>query len=248
MPSNRTDGVFESKSRDGFETASCAGIDARGIYKRAPLFSVQALKRKHAQQYSASNMQMVNVTPANVTSMAHPKRVLGPLVMVMLFLTGTRAQPPTAGEYQVKAAFLYNFAKFVEWPSSSFPDASAPFRICVFGQDPFGQALLDITHEKIVSGHKLQVDQVVDVALARTCHILFIASSEKVQLKRIFESLQGTDVLTVGDIKGFAELGGIINFVLENDRVRFEVNRRAADRAGLKISSKLLGVAKLVIG
>jgi hypothetical protein len=166
----------------------------------------------------------------------------------MLFLCGTRAQSPTAGEYQVKAAFLYNFAKFVEWPPSSFSDASAPLRICVFGQDPFGQALLDITHEKIVGGHILQVDQVVDVALARTCHILFIASSEKVQLKRILESLQGTDVLTVGDTKGFAELGGIINFVLENDRVRFEVNRKAADRAGLKISSKLLGVAKLVIG
>jgi hypothetical protein len=192
-------------------------------------------------------MRMVNVTPAKTTSVAHPKRVLWPLAIIVLFLSGARAQPPTAGEYQVKAAFLYNFAKFVEWPPSSFSDVSAPLRICVLGQDPFGQALLDITHEKIVSGHKLEVDEVADVALARTCHILFIASSEKVQLKRIFESLRGTDVLSVGDTRGFAELGGIINFVLENDRVRFEVNRKAGDRAGLKISSKLLGVAKVVI-
>ena len=88
----------------------------------------------------------------------------------------------------------------------------------------------------------------VDLQLARTCHILFIASSEKAQLKRIFEDLRGTDVLTVGDTKGFAELGGIINFVLEDDRVHFEVNRKAADQAGLKISSKLLSVAKRVIG
>jgi hypothetical protein len=167
--------------------------------------------------------------------------------VVCALAIGTPAQSPTAGEYQVKAAFLYNFAKFVEWPSSSFSDASAPLRICVFGQDPFGQELRDITHEKTVNGRKLQVDQIVDVAQAKTCHILFVASSERMQLKRIFESLRGTDVLTVGDTKGFAELGGIINFVLENDRVQFEVNHKAAEQAGLKISSKLLNVAKLVI-
>jgi YfiR/HmsC-like len=161
---------------------------------------------------------------------------------------GTPAQSPTAGEYQVKAAFLYNFAKFVEWPSSSFSDASAPFRICVFGLDPFGQELHDITSEKTVNGRKLQVDQVADLQLARTCHILFIASSEKAQLKRILESLRGTNVLTVGDSDGFAKLGVIINFVLENNRVQFEVNHKAAEQAGLNISSKLLSVAKLVIG
>jgi hypothetical protein len=169
------------------------------------------------------------------------------LGVTMLLLSGARAQSPTAGEYQVKAAFLYNFAKFVEWPPSSFSDASAPFRICVFGPNPFGTELRDITNAKMVNGHKLEVYQVIDLQTARTCHIVFIASSEAGQLKRILESLRGSYVLTVGDIKGFAEQGGMISFVLENERVQFVVNRKATEQSGLKISSKLLSVAKLVI-
>ena len=158
---------------------------------------------------------------------------------------GTQAQ--SAGEYQVKAAFLYNFAKFVEWPQNSFSDASAPLRICVFGRDPFGQELRDLVSAKTVQGRKFEVDQVVDLQQARLCHVLFIASSEKTAVKRILEGLRGASVLTVGDTKGFAEQGGMINFVLENDRVQFEVNSKAAEQAGLKISSKLLSVAKLVL-
>ncbi|HXZ33161.1 MAG TPA: YfiR family protein [Terriglobales bacterium] len=168
--------------------------------------------------------------------------------MLVVILSGTRAQSPTAGEYQVKAAFLYNFAKFVEWPPGSFSDASAPLRICVLGRDPFGEELRSITREKTVNAHKLQVDQVADLQMARTCHILFVASSEKAQLAQILEGLRGTDALTVGDTKGFVEQGGMINFVLGNNRVQFEVNRKAAEQAGLKISSKLLSVAKFVIG
>lgn len=190
---------------------------------------------------------LMNLVPAKLAGMPNPGRVLWVLGVVLLLLSGTRAQSPAAGEYQVKAAFLYNFAKFIAWPPSSFSDASAPLRICVLGQDPFGQELRDITSDKNINGRRLQVDQVADLGLARTCHILFVASSEKAQLKRIFESLQGTDALTVGDTKGFIDQGGMINFVLENNRVQFEVNHKAAERAGLKISSKLLNVAKHVI-
>lgn len=99
-----------------------------------------------------------------------------------------------------------------------------------------------------MNGRKLEVDTVVDLQNARNCHILFIASSEKAQLKRIFKSLEGSDALIVGDVKEFIEQGGMINFVLEDDRVQFEVSRKAAEQAGLKISSKLLAVAKVVIG
>jgi hypothetical protein len=191
-------------------------------------------------------MQMVNLTPAMVKGMPSLWRVQLVLSLGILLLSGARAQSPAAGEYQVKAAFLFNFAKFVEWPPTSFPDASAPLRICVFGRDPFGEELRNITSEKTVNGRKLEVNQVVDLQLARTCHIIFIASSETAQLKRILESLRGTNALTVSDAKGFTEQGGMINFVLENDRVQFEVNRKAAEQAGLKISSKLLSVAKVV--
>ena len=180
-----------------------------------------------------------------------PRKVRSRLSMLLSGLVlcslGSGAQGQTATEYQVKAAFLFNFAKFVEWPPSTFSDAAAPLRICVFGRNPFGEELRNITKEKTVNGHKLEVSQVLDFEVARTCQILFIASSEMSRLKQILESLRGTDALTVADTKGFVEQGGMINFVLENSRVQFEVNRKAAEQAGLKISSKLLSVAKLVV-
>jgi hypothetical protein len=174
------------------------------------------------------------------------------LVLCMAVFYGcvaaARSQANAAGEYQIKAAFLYNFAKFVEWPAGSFSDASAPLRICVLGQDSFTQNLVAITSEKTVNGRKFEIDTVDDLQHARGCHILFIASSVTLPVKQIVEGLRGANVLTVGDINGFVEQGGMINFVLENDRVQFGVNRKAAEQAGLKISSKLLAVAKIVIG
>ena len=190
---------------------------------------------------------MKTLTPAKLGFMLVEERVLWMLVMVALSLTGVRAQSPTADEYQVKAAFLYNFAKFVEWSPSSFATASAPIRICVLGRNPFGRDLSEVTDGKTVNGRKFLVDQVADLQLARSCHIVFVSSSEKGQLKRIVEGLQGTDALTVGDSKAFIEQGGMINFVLENDRVQFEVNHKATEMAGIKVSSKLLNVAKRVI-
>ena len=196
-----------------------------------------------AQHYATGAMQIVNLTPAKVQGMRSPKRGLWTLVVMVAFLSGMRAQSPTAGEYQIKAAFLFNFAKFVEWPSSSFSDASAAMRICVLGQDPFGEELQNITREKIVNGRKLEVSNVIDLQQARKCQILFISPSEKKQMKQVITSLAGTSVLTVGESEGFAEQGGMINFVLEKSRVQFEVNRKVAEHAGLKISSKLLAVA-----
>ena len=188
----------------------------------------------------------MNLKSAKLLSMRRPAQILRVLGVALVLLGSARSQSPTAGEYQVKAAFLYNFAKFVEWPPGSFSNASAPLQICVFGRDPFGDELRTITSEKTVNGHRLEVRHVADLQHARSCHILFVASSET-PVKLILEGLRGASVLTVGDSKGFAEQGGMISFVLENDRVQFEVSRKAADEAGLKISSKLLSVAKLVI-
>src|SRR5271165_1889401 len=144
-------------------------------------------------------MQSVTLTSTKFDSLPSRWRVLWVWVVVVVLLSGMRAESPTAGEYQVKAAFLYNFAKFVEWPPSSFRDATAPLQICVFGKDPFGDELRNITNEKTVNGHKLEVHQMVDLQLARTCQILFIASSEEARLKEILESLRGSEALTVGD-------------------------------------------------
>jgi hypothetical protein len=114
------------------------------------------------------------------------------------------------------------------------------------GRDPFGEGLLNITREKTVSGRKLEVDTVADLEHARTCQILFVASSAKMPMQQIIEGLRGASVLTVGETKGFAEQGGMIDFVLQDDRVQFDVSRTAVEQAGLKISSKLLSVAKVV--
>ena len=182
-----------------------------------------------------------------------PQRVPGSrgklfLILGVLCSLAVVAPAQSATEYQVKAAFLFNFAKFVEWPPGSFPSESAPFHICIFGRDPLGTELQEIARNKMVNGRKLEISQISDLQQARSCHILFVSSSARMPMKQILESLRGISVLTVGDSKGFAERGGMINFLLENDRVQFEVNRKAAEEAGLKIDSKLLSVARLVSG
>jgi hypothetical protein len=158
-----------------------------------------------------------------------------------------QAQPDQVTEYQVKAAFLYNFAKFVEWPAQSFASAAAPLKICVLGANPFDQDLRAVTADKTVNGHKLMVSEVSDVQQARTCHILFVAAASRKRSKQILEALQGANVLTVSDSAGFAEDGGVINFVLSEGRVHFIVNHKAANACGLTISARLLTVARVVI-
>jgi YfiR/HmsC-like len=157
------------------------------------------------------------------------------------------AQSESPTEHQVKAAFLYNFAKFVEWPAEAFAAPNAPLKLCVLGEDPFGSDLTELVHGKVVNGHGVQVLNPQNLQQSINCHILFVSPSEKSKTRQIVESLRDKSVLTVGDTKGFSEQGGMVNFVLENDRVRFEINVTAAERARLKISSKLLNVAKLVI-
>lgn len=156
------------------------------------------------------------------------------------------AQSPRAPEYEVKAAFLYNFAKFVEWPSPAFSASSAHLRICVLGHDPFGDALIRIVEGKSISGHSIVIREAQSLAEARACHILFISRSDPDTLQQALAHLRDLPVLTVGENSEFLSLGGMINFVLEEDRVRFEINLEAAERHHLKISSKLLSVARVV--
>jgi uncharacterized protein DUF4154 len=153
----------------------------------------------------------------------------------------------TATEYQVKAAYLYNFAKFVEWPSRDFASPTAPIQLCVLNDQSFEVELNRIAKGKFVTGHPVSVVPVQTAEHSRSCHILFINSSQEGQTRHIIEVLRDTTVLTVGETKGFAENGGIINFVLQDDRVQFQVNHRAAKQAGLNISSRLLAVAKVVL-
>ena len=166
-------------------------------------------------------------------------------VLLCGLVIGGQAQ--SAGEYQVKAAFLFNFAKFVEWPPDAFPHPDAPLQICVFGQDPFGVEFERSMVEKIVQSHKVKVAHPDDMSQARACQILFVSSSEKQRMRDILQGLQGASVLTVADTPNFIQAGGIINFVLDEDQVRFEINLKAAELAHLKLSARLLTVAKRVL-
>ena len=148
-------------------------------------------------------------------------------------------------EYQIKAAFLYNFVKFVEWPDEALPDPSAPIALCVLGEDPFGVALESI-NGKTVKGRQLVIKRFVGLQDLEVCRILFISSSEEGRLAQIFGSLKNSSILTVGEMERFIQLGGIISFTMESNKIRFEINADAAERAGLKISSKLLNLAKVV--
>jgi hypothetical protein len=151
-------------------------------------------------------------------------------------------------EYQVKAAYLFNFLKFVEWPEESFADPLAPLVIGVVGEDPFGSALPQVVTGKTVQGRDLVIRIYHAGEDLRGAHILFISASERKRLPTILSSLRGSSVLTVADTSGFLDSGGMIQFLNENGRVRFAINVDATGRARLKMSSKLLTLAKVVGG
>ncbi len=155
-----------------------------------------------------------------------------------------QAEPP--GEYQLKAAFLFNFAKFIDWPSTSFASRQSPFTFCVLGADPFGRAMDDALRGKTVGNRAVAIERSRDLVEARHCQMVFVSSSEKRRLQGILDGLRGTNALVVGESDGFAAAGGMIQFALEDNHVRFLINTDAADRAGLKVSSKLLSLARVV--
>jgi hypothetical protein len=148
-------------------------------------------------------------------------------------------------EYQVKAFFLYNFARYVEWPSQSFKAVNDPIVICILGQNPFGSALDQAITGKVVEGRPFVVRRISDIQPGSNCHILFVNSSERKRFRSMAESLKGSGVLTVGETPGFTADGGVINFKLEDGKVRFEIDVDAAGRENLHISSKLLSLAQI---
>ena len=149
-------------------------------------------------------------------------------------------------EYQIKAAFLFNFAKFVEWPNEAEADSTVPITIGLIGQDPFGKNLDQLVAHKAIKGRKLVIKRFRRVSDLEYCHILFISQSEKSRMANILARIRDFNILTVGEASWFAEQGGIINLVSRNNKVRFQINLEASYRAGLKISSRLLRLAEIV--
>lgn len=186
-------------------------------------------------------------TPPNHVPRRHPRllpRLAALAIVWALFsVSGLHAQRSKPAEYEVKAAYLYNFGKFVEWPAKIKAANADAFTICVLGQDPFG-----VTLDATIAGETIDRKSVVAKRISKPqdavdCRILFISSSEESQLKQILATLDKTSVLTVSDILQFTRRGGMIQFTLEANRVRFEVNLTTAERAGLTLSSQLLKLA-----
>jgi hypothetical protein len=187
---------------------------------------------------------------AGLDSRIRPRSLAGRFVLLgwigMSLLGALPAAAQGPGEYQVKAAFLYNFVKFVEWPAGNPDGIPAPLTLCVIGDDPFDNALDAVVRGKSFNGREFQVRHVANVQAARSCSVLFISTSERARVPQILEGLKGTSVLTIGDTPGYAKQGCVIGFLIEDNKVRFEINAAAASLANLKISSKLLSLAKIV--
>jgi len=154
------------------------------------------------------------------------------------------AQDAAPSEYQVKAACIYNFTKFVEWPPEAFPDLSSPFVIGVIGDDPFNGELQRAVQNKDVCGRRFLVRHLRNADEAGSCQILFVSRSERKSMGDILAAVSTLPVLTVSETERFVQSGGIISFLIEQNKVRFEINAAAAKKAGLKVSSKLLNLGR----
>jgi len=186
-------------------------------------------------------------------------RRLGILIAILgMTLNGTplayaqTGDAPDSSEYLIKAGFIYNFAKFVEWPSAAFAQPDSPIVIGVLGTDPFGSVLDRLVQDKkigqrgfVVRRYKWGKD-LKDLKDLRDCKILFVSASEKAHADEIIQLVKWLPILTVGETPGFAERGGVIRFTVEDNRVRFEVNVDAAQQADLNISSRLLTLALII--
>jgi hypothetical protein len=174
------------------------------------------------------------------------KFMLIPAVALSGWVANAAVSAPT--EYEVKAAFLYNFAYFINWPPQAFPQADAPFVLGILGDDPFGQSLNRIVEGEMIGGRPIQVVRSRRLKDIGNCQILFISRSEKASVRAILAALADAPTLTVGETEDFARSGGIVTFVVEESKVRFGISVEAAERAHLKISSKLLSLSRDVSG
>ena len=163
--------------------------------------------------------------------------ISGPLVCRLT------AQTPQPTEYEVQAAYLSNFGRFVEWPAGTAKD---PFYVCVLGQDPFGSLLDTALKGGFIAGAPMAAKRIAGPGEAASCRIIYVNPSKDTQIRNVLAGLRNTAALTVSDSADFIRFGGMVQFVLNGNRVRFEINLAAAQRAGLTLSSELLKVAAAV--
>jgi len=170
------------------------------------------------------------------------------LMLAGLGPMGGRAEDAPVSEYDVKAAWLLNFARFVNWPTNAFASPESPILVGIAGKDPFGRSLEKALTGKTVKGRSLVVKKPVTDEELRQCHILFVSISERRRFRDLCDKLRTQPILTVSEADDFLDEGGIVNFVLKEKSIRFEINVQAAQAAGLKMEANLLKVAASVRG
>lgn len=170
------------------------------------------------------------------------------LLMQMMGATESGHAEDQTEEYRVKAAFLFHFAQLVDWPAEALGDEKNPLTLCTVGKDPFRGDLETMLQGKVIGARSLRVLHIKDGQEIQGCQVLFVSSSERAQIPLIIAGLKDGAVLTVGETEDFVGQGGMIGFCLEGNKIRFEINVEAAQRAKIKISSRLLLLAKSVVG
>ncbi len=188
---------------------------------------------------------------ARFSMMHRPHRSLHVFLVIVitlsyLFWNPERSQAEAPREYQVKAAFLYHFATFVDWPSSTFKDTKDHLRICIVGKDPFGENLEATLRAKKIGEHPLEIHRNPRQSTLKLCHVLYVTASRSSQLRTYHQQHGNANVLTVGENDTFMQHGGMIKFFMDDHKVRFAINPDAINKTKLKVSSKLLRLAKII--
>lgn len=170
-------------------------------------------------------------------------RFVAGAAMVCVIAAPGRAQ--SAPEYDVKAALLLNFARFIEWPDAAFESAQSPIDVCVFAPSPFGQALERALTGETVANRSLSAREVHGVSDSAACHLLFVPAGAESRARALFREA-GSSTVTVGESRRFEDMGGAVTLVIEGGRVRFNVNLRPVERRGVRISARMLQLASRV--
>lgn len=171
---------------------------------------------------------------------------LASLLLPTLHAHGETSSVSASEEYKVKAAFLYNFARYVRWPSEAFVDEDAPVIVAVFGEDPFGSALVDALAGKQIGDRRFVIERISGLDKLRPVHLLFVPDTSERDIGAIVEHYAGTSTLIVGDSLKAVEVNGSIGFYIEQKKVRFAINTAAVKRCNLEVSSQLLKLARIV--
>jgi hypothetical protein len=177
------------------------------------------------------------------------RRISPPLMLFLMLASAGRSfggDPQTLSEYQIKAGFFFNFTRFVEWPETAFVTATSPIIACVAGETPLTDLVIDVAVGKVVNGRAVSIRRVKASDDLRLCNLLFISAAEERRAAEILAGSKKASTLTVGETPGFAQAGGMINFSIQENKVKLELNLDATTRAGLKVNSKLIAVSRLV--